>query len=265
MIGESTIRTRLCPQCANSIQEDATNCPYCKADLLLHFVPKWLKRDGPMSEPRFGVSRTSKNRKSSILSQYIWIAGMVAVALIAFFAGGYMKGSQLLSSSQTNLKELQAKTQMIQSQEAQLAKTRQELDQNSGQLVETKTKLEQSQKELSLTQQRLAVATRELDRLKATRSAATTRTRSRAPDAAVSFPTSAAARRTAEPGVYETTRATAVYEDPSSTSRVLSQINRGTRINVVSSAGDWLQVRSKRGNPPGYVRADDARLMGAVN
>ncbi|HZA56243.1 MAG TPA: SH3 domain-containing protein, partial [Candidatus Udaeobacter sp.] len=73
------------------------------------------------------------------------------------------------------------------------------------------------------------------------------------------------ARRTAEPGVYETTRATSVYENPSSASRVISQISSGTRINVVSSAGGWLEVRSKRGNPPGYVRSDDARLTDRAN
>jgi hypothetical protein len=36
-------------------------------------------------------------------------------------------------------------------------------------------------------------------------------------------------------------------------------------INVVSSAGGWLEVRSKRGNPPGYVRSDDARLIDGAN
>lgn len=261
-MGQTSTRTRLCPQCANSIQEDATNCPYCEADLLVHFVPKWLKRDGPTSEPRLG---SSKSKRSSMPSQFIWIAAMLAVALITFFAGGYIKRSQLLSSSQANLKELQAKTQVIQSQEAQLAKTRQQLDENSNQLAEIKTKLEESQKDLSLTRQQLGVATRELDRVKAGRSLAVTRARSRAPDASASLPAPVAARRTAEPGVYETTRTTAVYEDPSSASRVLSQIRGGTRINVVSSAGDWLQVQSKRGNPPGYVRADDARLIARAN
>lgn len=28
---------------------------------------------------------------------------------------------------------------------------------------------------------------------------------------------------------------------------------------------DWLEVRSKHGNPPGYVGSDDARLIGRVN
>jgi septal ring factor EnvC (AmiA/AmiB activator) len=190
------------------------------------------------------------------------MAAMLVMASIAFFGGWYVQRNQLLLSSQANLKELRAKDQMIQSQEAQLAQTRQQLSENSNQLAEIKTKLEESQKELSVTQQRLRVATRDIDRLKASRSMAATKTPSPAPRTAASLPAPAAARRTAEPGVYETTRATPVHEGPSSASRVVSQLSRGTRINVVSSGGDWLEVRSKRGNPPGYVRSDDARLIG---
>jgi len=262
LIAKSTARTRLCPYCANSIEEDATDCSYCKTDFSSQFVPQWLKRDEPSSEPRIG----SDNRmRSSIPAKFIWMAAMLVVALSAFFAGGYMQSNQLLLSSQANLKQLQAKDQMIQSQEAQLAQTRQQLNENSNQLAEMKTKLEESQKELSLTQQRLGVATRQGDRLNVSRSPAPRRTASRAPDTAASLPQPVAARRTAEPGVYETTRPTSVYENPSSASRVISQIDSGTRINVVSSAGGWLEVRSKRGNPPGYVRSDDARLIGRAN
>ncbi len=262
LIVKSATRARLCSHCANSIEEDATNCPYCKADLLLQFFPQWLKRDESPLKPRFG---SDNNKKFSIPSKFIWMAGMLVTALIGFFVGGYLQRNQLLLSSQANLKELQAKNQVIQSQEAQLAKTQQQLNENSNQLAEVKTKLEESQKALSAAQQRLTVATREVDRLKASRSLAVARAPSRAPvRAAASFP-APAARPTAEPGVYETTRATSVYEGPSSASRVVSQINRGTRINVVSSAGDWLEVRSRRGNPPGYVRSDDARRIGRVN
>jgi len=262
LIGKSTTRTRLCPYCANSIAEDATNCSYCKADLLSQSVPQWLKRDEPLSEPRLG---SDNNKRASIPSKFIWMAAMLAVTLIAFFAGGYIQRNQLLLSSHAHLKQLQAKDQMIQSQEAQLAQTRQQLNENSNQLAEIKTKLEESQKELSVTQQRLGVAVHEMDRLRASRSLAAARTPARAPDTAASLPAPVAARRTAEPGVYETTQATSVYESPSSASRVISQIGKGTRINVVSSAGDWLEVRSKHGNPPGYVRSDDARLIGRVN
>lgn len=190
---------------------------------------------------------------------------MLVVALLAFFAGGYRQRNQLLLSSQANVKQLQAKDQMLQSQEAQLAQTRRQLNENSNQLAEIKTKLEESQKELSVTRQRLGVATREAERRNASRSPAATRTPSPATGTAASLPAPVAARRTAEPGVYETTRQTSVYEGPSPASRVISQISKGTRLNVVSSAGDWLEVRSKRGNPPGYVRSDDARLIGTAN
>ena len=263
MIGKSTTGTRLCPHCANSIEEGATNCSYCKADLLLQFIPQWLKRDESPSKPRLG---SDNNKKFSIPSKFVWMAAMLVMALIAFFAGGYIQRNQLLLSSQANLKALQAKDQMIQSQEAQLAKSQRQLNENSNQLAEMRTKLEENQKELSAAQQRLRVATREVDHLKASRSLAATRTPSPAPSrTAASLPTPVAPRRTAEAGVYETTRATSVYEGPSSASRVVSQISKGTRINVVNSAGDWLEVRSKRGNPPGYVRSDDARLIGRAN
>lgn len=262
MVGKSTTRTRPCPYCANSIEEDAAICSYCKADLLSDHAPKWLKRDEPLSEPRVGPNG---KKKFSIPSQFIWPAAMLVVALLAFFAGGYIQRNQLLLSSQANLKQLQAKDQIIQSQDAQLAQTRQQLNGNSNQLAELKIKLDESQKELSATQQRPGVATREVDRLNANRSVAVRRSASRAPDTAAPLPAPAAARRTAESGVYETTQATSVYDNPSSAARVISQIGRGTRINVVSSAGDWLEVRSKHGNPPGYVRSNDARPIGRAS
>jgi len=260
MIGKSTTRTRPCPHCANSIGEDAASCPYCKADVLSQPVPPWLNRDEPSSEPRVG----SKSNKTPIPSKFIWPAAMLVVALIAFFAGGYIKRSEQLLSSQADSKQLQAKDQMIQSQEAQLAQTRQQLNENSNQLAEMNTKLDGSQKELSAIKQRLGSASREVDRLNASRSAAARRTASRVPDAGMSLPASAP-RRTSDAGIYETTRDTTVYENPSPAARVITQIGKGTRISVVSSAGDWLEVRSKHGNPPGYVRSDEARPIARTN
>jgi hypothetical protein len=46
---------------------------------------------------------------------------------------------------------------------------------------------------------------------------------------------------------------------------VLSRISGGTQITVVRSVGEWLEVRSKHGNPPGFVRADDATFVRRVN
>jgi len=260
MIGESTTRTRLCPYCANSIEETAAKCSYCKADLLSGIAPKWLNRNETSSEPRVDVN---SKKEFPIPSKFIWSVTLLVVVLLAFFAGGYLRRSELSAVSQANLKRLQAKDQVIHSQEAQLAQTRKQLDDNSNQLVELKRKLEESQKALSARQRRLAVASREVNRLNTTRSVAVRRTASRGPDTIASDPASAAVRRTVEPKVYEITQSTTVYENPSSTARVISQIGRGTRINVVSSTGDWLEVRSNRGNPPGFVRSDDARLLNA--
>lgn len=262
MIGESTTRIRLCPNCANSIEEDAAKCSYCKANLSSQFAPQWLKRDEPPLEPRAG---SDNHKRFAIPAKFIWPAAILVTALSAFFADGYIQGSRLSRSSEANLKQLQAKDQMIQSQEAQLAQTRQQLSESSNQLAEMNTKLEESRKEVALAQQRLKAAARRVDGLNANRSASFRRTAARAPDTAASLPQPVAARRTTVPGAYETIRATSVYENPSSAARVISQIGPGTRINVVNSTGEWLEVRSKRGNPPGYVRSDDVRVIPRAN
>src|SRR5690606_21164076 len=142
-------------------------------------------------------------RKFSIPGKFIWMGAVFVAALIGFFAGRYLQSSELSLAAQNHLKQLQSKDQMIQSQEAQLAQTRQQLKESSDQLAE-------SEKALSLAQQRLSVATREVSRLNANRAPAVGRTASRAPAAPVLERT---ARPTAAPGVYETIRATSVYED----------------------------------------------------
>ena len=260
MIANSSTQTRLCPNCANSIEEDATKCSFCKSDLSSHFIPQWLKRDEPTSEP----SPVSRREKSAIAPNVLWMAVIAVIASLAFLTGWYVQRSQVIAASQASSKALQARDQMIQSQEAQLAQTRQQLNENSSQLAEVKNKLEQSQKELAASQQRLTTVMREAERLRASRSVTAARASLPATRTSASLPTPVA-RRTSEPGVYETTRTASVHEGPSSAARVVSQINRGTRINVVRSSGDWLEVRSKHGNPPGYVRADDARLIARAN
>ena len=60
---------------------------------------------------------------------------------------------------------------------------------------------------------------------------------------------------------YETVRSTSVFEEPSASSRKLGSIPNGTKVRVVGSTGDWLEVRSKSGRPPGFIRQDDAVLM----
>lgn len=74
-------------------------------------------------------------------------------------------------------------------------------------------------------------------------------------------PPVAAARRAGVGGIYQTTRSTTVFESPSASSQVIANIPGGTRIDVVNAKGDWLEVHSRRGNPPGFVRREDATFL----
>jgi hypothetical protein len=60
---------------------------------------------------------------------------------------------------------------------------------------------------------------------------------------------------------YQTVRSTSVFEEPFASSRKVGSIPNGNRVRVVGSTGDWLEVRSKQGRPPGFIRRDDAVLM----
>ena len=60
---------------------------------------------------------------------------------------------------------------------------------------------------------------------------------------------------------YQTVRSTSVFEEPSPSSRKVESIANGSRVRVVGSTGEWLEVRSKQGRPPGFIRRDDAVLM----
>ena len=74
-------------------------------------------------------------------------------------------------------------------------------------------------------------------------------------------PPVAAARRAGVGGIYQTTRSTTVFESPSASSQVIANIPGGTRIDVVNAKGDWLEVHSRRGNPPGFIRREDAAFL----
>lgn len=253
---------RLCPSCANTIEETAVKCPYCRAEFAADWAPQWLDRNTPPSERRTDLKRT---KKSPIPARFVWSATTLILVLAAFYAGAYMQRREAALTTEAYSKQLQTKDQMMQSQETQMSRLRQELHDNTNQLADLKAKLEASQKAVAGTQQRLAAANHEIERMNAMRSSAATRVGSRAPASSRPSPAPLPTTRPAAAGVYETVRETSVYDNPSSQGRVISQIRGGTRINVVSSGGNWLEVRSKHGNPPGYVRSDDARLVSRLN
>jgi uncharacterized membrane-anchored protein YhcB (DUF1043 family) len=253
-------RARLCPQCANSIDESAVKCPYCKAEFGTAETPQW-----PMREEMGGGSVVSpRHHRLTNRAKAIMSAGLIVIVLglAVFLINGYRQrnGRQL---EQANLKQLQEREQKINTLEAELKQLRQELDRGKTQVATLTAKLEESQKELAASQQRLTTATRDAARAAAKRAPAAPASTARSVKAP-SSPTPTA-RRAAEPGVYEVIRATAVREEPSGGARRITDINKGTKINVVRTVGEWLEVRSKQGNPPGYVRLDDAVLVSRAN
>jgi Bacterial SH3 domain len=260
LVMANTSRARLCPECANSIDENAVKCPYCKAEFGTAEIPQWPMREempgGSLAS--LGPSRFTNRAKAIMAAGFI----VIVLGLGVFLINGYRQRNDSRQLEQANLKQLQEREQKIKTLEGELKQLRQELDHGKTQLATLTAKLQESQKELSATQQRLTTATR--DARAASKQAPampgpTTRS--------VKAPSSStpAARRSAEPGVYEVIRATAVREEPSGGARRVTEINKGTKINVVRTVGDWLEVRSKQGNPPGYVRLDDAILVSRAN
>jgi hypothetical protein len=92
-------------------------------------------------------------------------------------------------------------------------------------------------------------------------------------------PRRAARERASEPGssaasqtrlspmaaVYETVRPTVVYAEPSTSSKVVSNIDSNVRLTVVGANNEWLELRSRLGNPPGFVRREHARPLSGNN
>jgi uncharacterized coiled-coil protein SlyX len=261
LVTKSEIRTKLCPHCANSIAADTLKCPFCKAGLSPVSAPQWPIRDENAVENRVAPGKS----KTSMGSTIILIVGLVVFAIGVFLIGGQQERRESSSLVEEKLRELRDKDLKIQTLEEQLARARKDLTENSTQLAELKTKLDESQKDLASAQQKLSQV-REAGRGAVNRGQTAARTSPRSVETPLPPPASSApARRAAEPGVYEAVRETSVYENPSASSRVVSQISKGTRVNVVRSAGEWLEVRSNRGNPPGFVRSDDAMFVSKGN
>jgi len=64
-------------------------------------------------------------------------------------------------------------------------------------------------------------------------------------------------------GPYEVLYPTSVYTEPREDSRRVARIETGTRVNVVDVQGDWLEIRSKHGRPPGFIKKDSAMPIGS--
>jgi hypothetical protein len=197
-------------------------------------------------------------------SKIILVLGVLFFALGVFLVGGHSERSDLAPLLDAKEKALQASEQKLKALDAQLAQAGEELKVSAAQLEELKTKLNVQEKSLAAALQQRNDASREVDRL-ASRPAAAPLPPVRPREPMVAPPPSPAQRRAIEPGLYETVRATAVHEEPLSSSRVLTRVGGATQITVVRGVGEWLEVRSKHGNPPGFIRTEDAKFVARAN
>ena len=63
-------------------------------------------------------------------------------------------------------------------------------------------------------------------------------------------------------GTFETIRSAQVYGGPSENAALIANIGPGMKLNVINSSDGWLEVRSKHGRPPGFIRQDAAVRIG---
>ena len=63
-------------------------------------------------------------------------------------------------------------------------------------------------------------------------------------------------------GTFETIRPTQVYGGPSENSELIANIGAGMKLNVVDSSKGWLEIRSKHGRPPGFIRQEATVRIG---
>lgn len=153
----------------------------------------------------------------------------------------------------------------------EIAALRKDNEDNAARVRELETKLADSSKALATAQQKLKVAQRQAERPQVA-SAREKNTAARTPAAPPQPPPaqtqtaqapppppppSQPQRRLDEAGQYEVLRDTALLEKPSTSSREVALIQRGVTVNVVAAVGDWFEVRSKYGKPPGYIRRQD--------
>jgi len=254
---QSKIQTRLCPYCANSVGLDAINCPYCKADLVHRAEPQWPEHDTDYDK----APASPEKEKLTVRSKAILVLGLLVFAFGVYLAGGNVERQDLRPVMDEQQRALSERDDRIKSLESQLAELRQNNRGTAQQIEQLKVKLEKSEKGLTAAQRKLASANQEISRLASTRATVSPRPAVRTSDPQPTPAASARGSGATQLRTYETLRSTPVYEAPVNSSRVLAQIAKGTEITVVQSSNGWLEIRSRHGKPPGFIRADDAMFV----
>lgn len=157
-------------------------------------------------------------------------AGVIAFALVVFLARAFWTPNDRDSLA------LQQQEEKIKDMEDRLSRLEKELEQSSKQIAPLQAGSDATMRLGRPAQRKVNNSRRETPRL-------------------------ADQNPSPEPRFYQTVRSTSVFEEPSASSRKVGSISNGSRVRVIGSTGDWLEVRSKQGRPPGFIRQDDAVLM----
>lgn len=251
-MSQAASQPRLCPHCANTIASNAVKCPYCKAEISA--PPQWPGREDAPATPVVAAVAVEKRGVSATL-----------IALVLLLLGGFgLTGYYLIDRQRTDAqlqamldvkqKELQERDAKIDNLEKQLAKMRQQSQGAVNDLKKAQAGSEENRK-------KLADAKREIERLSSARAVPASRATKRGAEPPLAPATTE--RRAERTGTYETVRPTMVFEGPATTAQILSRIAAGTEVTVVRTIGTWFEIRSKHGNPPGFVRADDVKVVRA--
>lgn len=182
---------------------------------------------------------------------------LVVVAVLATKTFTRSDGERLATAPLPGPRELPERDRQAQALDSEVGQLRKEVQESSNRVRQLETRLEETNRALGAAQEKLKTAQRPVERPPVAApppAPAREQPAARSPEPAPP-PYS---RRAAEPGQYEVIRTTTVFDRPSASGRDVATITRGTRVTVVGSEGDWLEVRSKQGRPPGFIKRDDA-------
>ena len=61
---------------------------------------------------------------------------------------------------------------------------------------------------------------------------------------------------------YEIVHAAQVFREPNESAESIAQIEAGMEVSVVHAQDGWLEIRSKHGRPPGFIKHETAVRVG---
>ena len=160
----------------------------------------------------------------------------IFVAVIAFALVVFLAWKAFRTPNERDSLALEKQEEKIRDMEDQVARLQKELEESSKQIASLQAGSDESARARRSGQRQVNNSRREETRL-------------------------ADQNSSPQPRFYETVRSTSVFEEPSASSRKVANIPNRSRVRVVGSTGDWLEVRSKVGRPPGFIRRDDAVLV----